>query len=333
MASVLIAALPALVSAPACGIAAAAQAGSTTHPAQAPTPAPGSHPAQAPKGSSGAGGAGAVHGDPQIRSNVALVIDAALGTPLYSKHKDQVAPIASITKLMTAMVVLDAALPPDEPVILDKADVDHMKNTRSRLPVGAVIARGDLLRVALMSSDNRAAAALARTYPGGTAACVSAMNRKAIALGMTRTSFADPTGLSSLNVSNAEDLTRLVLAASAYAPIREATTSFDHRLTLGDGRVLEFHNSNGLVRNPAWSIGLSKTGYINEAGRCLVMQAEIAAKQVVIVLLDSWGKYTRLGDANRIRHWLEGAAARAGAGASAPAAAVEVPAVASSSGP
>ncbi len=262
---------------------------------------------------------------------MALVIDAALGTPLYSKHKDQVAPIASITKLMTAMVVLDAGLPPDEPVILDKADVDHMKNTHSRLPVGAVIPRGELLHVALMSSDNRAAAALARTYPGGTAACVAAMNRKAVALGMTRTSFADPTGLSSLNVSNAEDLTRMVLAASGYSAIREATTSFEHRLTLSDGRILEFHNSNGLVRNPAWSIGLSKTGYINEAGRCLVMQAEIAAKQVVIVLLDSWGKYTRLGDANRIRHWMEAAAARAGV--PAPAAAVEVPAVGTSSAP
>jgi D-alanyl-D-alanine endopeptidase (penicillin-binding protein 7) len=262
---------------------------------------------------------------------VALVIDAAVGTPLYAKHKDQVAPIASITKLMTAMVVLDAGLPPDEPVLLDKADVDHKKNTRSRLPVGATIPRGELLHVALMSSDNRAAAALARTYPGGTAACVAAMNRKALALGMTRTSFADPTGLSSLNVSNAEDLTRMVLAASGYPAIREATTSYEHQLTLGDGRILEFHNSNGLVRNPAWSIGLSKTGYINEAGRCLVMQAEIAAKQVVIVLLDSWGKYTRLGDANRIRHWLETAAARAGV--PAPAAAVDIPAAHPSSAP
>jgi D-alanyl-D-alanine endopeptidase (penicillin-binding protein 7) len=266
-----------------------------------------------------------------VRSNVALVVDAALGTPLYAKHQDQVAPIASITKLMTAMVVLDAGLPPNEMVILDKADVDHMKNTRSRLPVGAHIPRGELLHIALMSSDNRAAAALARTYPGGTAACVAAMNRKALALGMTRTSFADPTGLSSLNVSNAQDLTRMVLAASGYSAIREATTSYEHQLTLGDGRILEFHNSNGLVRNPAWSIGLSKTGYINEAGRCLVMQAEIAAKQVVIVLLDSWGKYTRLGDANRIRHWMEAAAARAGV--PAPAAAVEVPAVPSSSAP
>jgi D-alanyl-D-alanine endopeptidase (penicillin-binding protein 7) len=262
---------------------------------------------------------------------VALVLDAALGTPLYSKHTDQVAPIASITKLMTAMVLLDAALPAEEIVTIDRADVDTLKHTRSRLPVGAGIARGELLRVALMSSDNRAAAAMARTYPGGTHACLAAMNRKALDLGMTRTSFADPTGLSSLNVSNAEDLTRLVLAASRYPAIREATTASLHRLTLADGRVLEFHNSNLLVANPAWSIGLSKTGYINEAGRCLVMQAEIAARQVVIVLLDSWGKYTRLGDANRIRHWLE--AAHLPADAAAGAAAIEARAPRASSAP
>jgi D-alanyl-D-alanine endopeptidase (penicillin-binding protein 7) len=277
-------------------------------------PSQGTHGAGAGDGASHAGG----QGDPGIRSNVALVIDAVLGTPLYSKHQEQVSPIASITKLMTAMVLLDAGLDPEATITIDRADVDVLKHTRSRLPVGAGIARGELLRVALMSSDNRAAAALARTYPGGSAACIRAMNRKAIALGMTRTSFADPTGLSSLNVSNAEDLTRMVLAASRYPAIREATTASMHALKLKDGRMLQFNNSNGLVRNPSWSIGLSKTGYINEAGRCLVMQAEIAARQVVIVLLDSWGKYTRLGDANRIRHWLEGAvppAARAAAAA------------------
>jgi D-alanyl-D-alanine endopeptidase (penicillin-binding protein 7) len=162
-----------------------------------------------------------------------------------------------------------------------------------------------MLRLALMSSVNRAAAALARTYPGGTEACVEAMNRKAGELGMTQSRFADPTGLSSGNVSSAQDLTRMVLAAAQYPAIREATTTALHRVTLGDGRELEFHNSNGLVSNKSWSIGLSKTGYINAAGRCLVMQAEIAARRVVIVLLDSWGKYTRLGDANRIRHWME----------------------------
>jgi len=253
--------------------------------------------------------------DPQVRSHVALVLDATLGEPLFAKHEDLVAPIASITKLMTAMVILDSGLSPDEPLTIDRADVDTVKLTGSRLPVGASIRRVDLMTIALMSSDNRAAAALARSYPGGTAACLDAMNRRAIALGMTRTHFADATGLSSLNVSTAGDLTRLVLAAARYPAIREATTSRLHRLTLGNGRVLEFRNSNGLVSSPAWSIGLSKTGYINEAGRCLVMQAEIAARQVVIVLLDSWGKYTRLGDANRIRHWLEGSVPHAPAAA------------------
>jgi D-alanyl-D-alanine endopeptidase (penicillin-binding protein 7) len=242
---------------------------------------------------------------PAIRSNMALVLDQALGETLYSKKPDQVAPIASITKLMTAMVVLDASLPLDEPIAIDKADVDHMKNTHSRLPVGALLPRGEVLRVALMSSDNRAAAALARTYPGGTPACVDAMNRKAATLGMPQTFFADPTGLSSRNVSSAEDLTRMVLAASHYDPIKTATTTYEHQVTLQNGRILDYHNSNGLVNNRTWNIGLSKTGYINEAGRCLVMLAQIAARPVVIVLLDSWGKNTRLGDANRIRHWME----------------------------
>ena len=296
---------------------------STSQPAPSPSPhpaaaSPGTPPAPRPKGG------------PQIRSHVALVIDTALGLPLFAKHEDLVAPIASITKLMTAMVVLDAGLSPDEPLRIDRADVDDVKWTRSRLPVGASIRRGDLLTIALMSSDNRAAAALARTYPGGSVACLDAMNRRGLALGMRRTHFADPTGLSSLNVSTAGDLTRLVLASAQYPAIRAATTSSLHRLTLQDGRVLEFRNSNGLVSSPAWSIGLSKTGYINEAGRCLVMQAEIAARQVVIVLLDSWGKYTRLGDANRIRHWLEGSVPRATTGAPVAAAA---PAPASSRAP
>jgi D-alanyl-D-alanine endopeptidase (penicillin-binding protein 7) len=236
---------------------------------------------------------------------MALVVDQAVGETLYAKKPDQVAPIASITKLMTAMVVLDAGLPLDEPIAIDKADVDVMKHSHSRLPVGAVLPRGEVLRVALMSSDNRAAAALARTYPGGTAACVEAMNRKASALGMERSTFADPTGLTSRNVSSAEDLSRMVLAAARYDPITTATTTSEHMVTLSNGRVLEYHNSNGLVSNKTWTIGLSKTGYINEAGRCLVMLAQIATRQVVIVLLDSWGKNTRLGDANRIRHWME----------------------------
>jgi D-alanyl-D-alanine endopeptidase (penicillin-binding protein 7) len=260
------------------------------------------------RAAAGARAARAAHGGsggPAVRSNVALVTDAAQGQTLYAKHADQVAPIASITKLMTAMVVLDAQAPLDETIEIDRADVDTRKHSRSRLPVGARLERGELLRVALMSSDNRAAAALARNYPGGSPACLEAMNRKAQDLGMSQTRFADPTGLSSENLSSAGDLTRLVLAAEAYPAIREATTTATHPVTLPNGRVLEFHNSNGLVKNKTWNIGLSKTGYINEAGRCLVMQAEIAARQVVIVLLDSWGKYTRQGDANRIRRWME----------------------------
>jgi len=249
-------------------------------------------------------GRGPHHG-PELKSSVALVLDVARGETLYAKHPDQVAPIASITKLMTAMVVLDAQCPLDEAIEIDRADVDTRKHTRSRLPVGESLGRGELLRVALMASDNRAATALARTYPGGTEACLEAMNRKAKELGMFRTRFIDPTGLSGGNVSSAEDLSRMVQAAAAYPAIHEATTSSFHAVTLSSGRVLEFHNSDGLVHNKTWNIGLSKTGYINEAGRCLVLQAEIAARQTVIVLLNSWGKYTRLGDANRIRKWME----------------------------
>src|SRR5262249_22788021 len=212
-------------------------------------------------------------GDPEVRSNMALVMDATLGVTLYAKHPAQVAPIASITKLMTAMVVLDAQCPLDEAVKIDRADVDTLKHSRSRLPVGGRLERGGLLRVALMASDNRAASALARTYPGGTPACIEAMNRKASDLGMLSTHFKDPSGLSDGNVSSAQDLARLVLAAGGYPMIREATTSSYHRVTLSGGRVLEFHNSNRLVSNKTWNIGLSKTGYINEAGRCLVMHA------------------------------------------------------------
>jgi D-alanyl-D-alanine endopeptidase (penicillin-binding protein 7) len=264
-------------------------------------------------------GAAAHAGGPAVRSNVALVVDESRGETLFAKNVEEAVPIASITKLLTAMTVLDAGLPLDEPITIDRADVDHRKNSRSRLQVGWRVKRGDLLRVALMSSDNRAAAALARTYPGGLEACVAAMNRKAADLGMQRTRMQDPTGLSAGNVASAEDLVLLVRAASRYPEIRAATTSWSDTLRLSDGHVLEYHNSNGLVANKAWSIGLSKTGYINEAGRCLVMQAEIAARQVVIVLLDSWGKYTRLGDANRIRHWLESTASATGSthGASA----------------
>jgi len=252
-----------------------------------------------------------------LKSNVALVFDEAHGQTLYAKNPDRVVPIASITKLMTAMVVLDARLSMDETITIDRADVDRLRYTRSRLDVGAQATRGDLLWVALMSSENRAAAALGRTYPGGAAACVAAMNLKARQIGMLQARFADTSGLSSGNVASAEDLSLMVQAAAEYPEIRRFTTSTAHTVRLSRGRVLEFHNSNGLVSNKTWTIGLSKTGYLNEAGRCLVMQAEIAARPVIIVLLDSFGKYTRLGDANRIRKWMEAAiAAPAAIGAS-----------------
>jgi serine-type D-Ala-D-Ala endopeptidase (penicillin-binding protein 7) len=242
---------------------------------------------------------------PAVRSNLALVIDADGKTPLYSKHPDKVAPIASITKLMTAMVVLDEGSPLSEEIAITRDDIDTIKYSGSRLPVRSRLKREDLLLVALMASDNRAASALARAYPGGTAACVDAMNRKAVELGMHATRFADPTGLSDRNVSTAADLARLVLAARAYPRIRAASVTPSRMVNIGRGRVLPFHNSNRLVNNRTWSIGLSKTGYIDEAGRCLVMEAKIAARDVVIVLLDSFGKYTRLGDASRIRTWME----------------------------
>jgi D-alanyl-D-alanine endopeptidase (penicillin-binding protein 7) len=276
-------------------------AASANRAAEAPT----GRGSRAANGASGATSGRNRRGGPDLKSNVALVIDTAQGETLYAKHSDQVAPIASITKLMTAMVVLDAQCPLDEVIEIERADVYTRKHTRSRLPVGARLGRGELLWLALMASENRAASALARTYPGGAEACLEAMNRKAQELGMLRTRFTDPAGLSSENVSSAEDLSLMVLAASRYPTIREATTSSFHSVTLSNGRVLEFHNSDGLVNNKTWNIGLSKTGYINEAGRCLVLQAEIAARQIVIVLLDSWGKYTRLGDANRIRKWME----------------------------
>jgi D-alanyl-D-alanine endopeptidase (penicillin-binding protein 7) len=257
-------------------------------------------------------------GSPAVRSNLALVIDAEQRETLFSKQPEKVAPIASITKLMTAMIVLDAGSPLDEEIAIERADVDTVKHSHSRLPVKARLQRGDLLRVALMASDNRAASALARTYPGGTPAFVEAMNRKANGLGMLSTRFTDPTGLSDKNVSSAADLARLVLAARDYPRIREATTTASCLVRLSGGRVIEFHNTNRLVSNKTWDIALSKTGYIEEAGRCLVMEAKIAARQVVIVLLDSWGKYTRMGDASRIRTWMEQTLRTQGAAAHEP---------------
>lgn len=249
-------------------------------------------------------------GHPDLKSSAVLVIDQADGRTLYAKNITAVQPIASITKLMTAMVVLDAKLDLGEPVAISEDDVDELKHTRSRLTIGTTLARDDLMRLALMASENRAASALARAYPGGTPAFVSAMNQKAVELAMYRTRFVDSTGLSSENVSTAEDLAKMVEAAYSYPVIQQYTTLTGHTVSVASGRLVAYGNSNGLVKNEHWNIGVSKTGYISEAGRCLVMQARIATKPVVIVLLDSWGKHTRIGDANRIKKWIESQLAR-----------------------
>ena len=241
-----------------------------------------------------------------LKSTSALVLDQAGQRVLYAKNIDWVVPIASITKLMTALVVLDSGLPLDELIKISSEDRDGLKGTRSRLSVGVSVSRDDLLRLALMASENRAAAALARAYPGGSPAFVEAMNRKAAELGMWRSRFVDGTGLSNGNVSNAQDLARLVGAAHRHPLIRAYTTDSQYTVRLANGRRMEFSNSNRLVRNASWEIGLSKTGYISEAGRCLVMQANIASTPVVIVLLDSYGHLSRLGYANRIKKWMEG---------------------------
>ena len=241
-----------------------------------------------------------------LKSSAAFVVEQGSEQVLYAKNVEAVVPIASITKLMTAQVVLDSGLPLDERIAVSKADVDDIKHTRSRLKLGTVLPRGDLLKLALMASENRAAAALARAYPGGTPAFVAAMNQKAVVLGMPRTRFVDGTGLSSGNVSTAQDLAWLAAAAYRQPLIREYTTESSYTVELANGRQLHYSNSNRLVRNTGWDIGLSKTGYLNEAGRCLVMQAKIATRPVIIVLLDSWGKLTRIGDANRIKRWIEG---------------------------
>lgn len=245
-------------------------------------------------------------GLPALKSSSVMVVRQDDGQLLYAKNVTAVTPIASITKLMTAMVVLDARLPLGDYVTVSTDDIDDIKGTRSRLKVGSRLPRETLLRLALMASENRAAAALTRAYPGGTPAFVAAMNEKAMQLGMYRSRFVDGTGLSSENVSTARDLVALVKAAYDYPLIRAFTTETDYTVELSGGRTLQYRNSNQLVRDDGWDIGLSKTGYISEAGRCLVMQAVIGGTPVVIVLLDSWGRLTRIGDANRIRKWIEG---------------------------
>jgi D-alanyl-D-alanine endopeptidase (penicillin-binding protein 7) len=243
---------------------------------------------------------------PKLASVKALVINQLTGETVYAKNTDLTTPIASVTKLMTAMVMLDAHLPMDESININDNDVDYLKGTKSRLKVGTTLTRAELLQLALMSSENRAASALGRNYPGGITAFVTAMNKKANTLGMTSSRFADATGLDSSNVSTAEDLAKMVNAAYEYPEIRQITTSASQEVTL-DGRrnPINFVNTNALVRGSDWDIGLSKTGFINEAGRCLVMQAVISGQPMVIVLLDSVGKMSRIGDANRIRKWVE----------------------------
>ncbi len=241
-----------------------------------------------------------------VKSQAAMVFNAQNDRVIYNKNADKVMPIASITKLMTAMVTLDARLPPNEKITITQADVDKLKRTSSRLPVGSSYPRHELLRLALMSSENRAAAALGRTYPGGTKAFVNAMNLKAKKIGMTNSRFVDSSGLNSNNVATARDLAKMVAASNSYAAIREFSTTSKHSVTPGNKRgSLQYVNSNSLVRNQEWAINVSKTGYLNEAGRCLVMQAKISGQPVVIVLLNSWGKNTRIGDANRVKRWIE----------------------------
>lgn len=241
---------------------------------------------------------------PDVRSSGVLVINAEDSSVLFARQSKKAVPIASITKLMTALVLLEGGQELDEPITITPADRDIEKGTGSRLVVGATLSRGDLLHVALMSSDNRAAHAVARRYPGGVPAMVAAMNQKALALGMKTARFADPTGLSPLNVASPQDLSLLVRETARNPTIRKYSTDHDFTVAVGKRR-LEFHNTNTLVQKSDWNILVQKTGYTNEAGRCLVMQAEIEGRAVVMVLMNSFGKYTRVADARRIRRWLE----------------------------
>jgi len=239
-----------------------------------------------------------------LRSSSALVLDAATGEAVIDKNSDAVVPIASITKLMTAMVILDRGLDLETRIVLSRDDIRTIKRSRTRLRTGASLTRDELLMLSLMASENLAAAALGRTYPGGMDAFVEAMNAKAEALGMSDTRFVEPTGLSPQNVSSARDLAQLVRAANNYPLIREYSTRERGTVQVFK-RPLSFGNTNRLVRSSQWDIDLSKTGYISQAGRCLVMRVHLASKDLIVVLLDSWGRQSRIGDANRIRKWLE----------------------------
>lgn len=239
-----------------------------------------------------------------LHSSVALVVDQETQEVLYSKNDHAVLPIASLTKLMTGLVIAEANLPMDERIRITQSDVDTEKGSTSRLAVGTELSRGELMHLSLMSSENRAAHALGRTFPGGMDLFVSRMNQRAQALGMKDTRYAEPTGLSSQNQSSASDLA--ILAAKAYDEplLRELSTSHGREVSVGR-RTLQYNNTNVLVKSPQWDIGLQKTGYISEAGRCLVMQAQVAGRKLIMVFLDSTGKFSRLGDAERVRKWLE----------------------------
>jgi D-alanyl-D-alanine endopeptidase (penicillin-binding protein 7) len=239
-----------------------------------------------------------------LKSSVALVIDQDTREVLFSKNDSAVLPIASLTKLMTGLLVSEAKLPMDEMITITQDDVDTEKGSSSRLRVGTMLPRGELLHLALMSSENRAANALGRTYPGGLDAFVSLMNAKAKLLGMKDTRYVEPTGLSSRNQSSAHDLALLVNTAYEDPVLREFSTSPGYQVAVGK-RTLQFNNTNRLVKNPGWDIGLQKTGYITEAGQCLVMQAKVAGRKLIMVFLDSAGKLSRIADAERVRKWME----------------------------
>jgi serine-type D-Ala-D-Ala endopeptidase (penicillin-binding protein 7) len=245
----------------------------------------------------------AAHDPLDLKSSVAFVLDQETNQVLIAKNAQAVLPIASITKLMTALVVLEAGLPLDEQVAVSMDDVDTEKGSRSRLMVGASLTRLELLNLSLMASENRAAHALGRSYPGGVQAFAAQMNRKARELGMFDTSFVEPTGLSSDNRSSGRDLATLVKAAYNVPLIRDLSVTPQAQVAVGN-RAMSFRNTNSLVFNTSWEIGLQKTGYISEAGSCLVMQAQMAGRQLILVFLDSHGKYSRLGDAERVRRWL-----------------------------
>ncbi len=242
---------------------------------------------------------------PQLRSSIALIYDEQGQVPIHSKGADTVVPIASISKLMTAMVLLDAQLPMDEVIAIGEQDIDKLKYSRSRMRVGMAFTRTEMLKLALMASENRAAAALARTFPGGEEVAIAKMNEKARELGMLNTHFVDASGLNSGNVSTARDLVKMLMAAQSYDLIHTYSTAPSHIVSAQGYRPQRFGNTNPLVKNASWDINISKTGYTKEAGRCLVMRTHIMNRPTIVILLDSYGKNSRIGDANRIKTWIE----------------------------